>query len=82
MKQEQQVLRNVFKICKKYLTHIQNSTFGRRVNCKFTKEIAQYELNEWIRKDRDSLIVFKNRESKWLNKEFWGIKDDKTSNFL
>ena len=75
------VLRNVFKICKKYLTHIQNSTFEGELTPSSLKKL-QYELNEWIRKDRDSLIVFKNRESRWLNKEFWGMKDDKTSNFL
>lgn len=75
------VLRNVFKICKKYLTHIQNSIFEGNLNISSLKKL-QYELDKWIRKDRDSLIVFKSRESRWLNKEFWGIEDDKTSNFL
>lgn len=75
------VLRNVFKICKKYLTYIQNSTFEGNLNISSLKKL-QYELDKWIRKDRDSLIVFKSRESRWLNKEFWGIEDDKTSNFL
>lgn len=77
----EKVLRNIFKICKKYLTHIQNSTFEGELNLSSLKKL-QYELEKWIRKDKDSLIVFKSRESRWLNKEFWGIEDDKTSNFL
>ena len=40
------------------------------------------ELNKIIREDRDSLIVFKCRNEKWIPKEFWGVDDDKMSNFL
>ena len=75
------VLRNVFKICNKYLSHIQNSTFEGELNQSSLKKL-EYELKKWIRKDKDSLIVFKSRESRWLLKEFWGMEDDKTSNFL
>lgn len=75
------VLRNVFKICKKYLTHIQNSTFEGELNLSSLNKL-QFELSKWVRKDRDSVILFKSRDSKWLNKEFWGMEDDKTSNFL
>lgn len=75
------VLRNVFKICKKYLSHIQNSTFEGEMNVSSLNKL-QFELQKWIRKDKDSVILFKSRDSRWLNKEFWGIIDDKTSNFL
>lgn len=75
------VLRNVFKICKKYLSHIQNSTFEGEINISSLNKL-QFELYRWIRKDKDSVILFKSRDSKWLNKEFWGMIDDKTSNFL
>lgn len=75
------VLRNVFKICKKYLSHIQNSTFEGEINISSLNKL-QFELYKWIRKDKDSVILFKSRDSKWLNKEFWGMMDDKTSNFL
>ncbi len=75
------ILRNVFKICKKYLTHIQKSVFeGNLTDLEYMK--LKYELNEYIRKDKDSLIVFKSRNDKWLDKEFLGIVDDKTSNFF
>lgn len=75
------ILRNVYKICNKYLTHIQNSTFEGEITLSLLKKL-QCEVQKWIRKDKDSLIIFKSRDVKWLNKEFWGIEDDKTSNFL
>ncbi|NMB28378.1 MAG: CRISPR-associated endonuclease Cas2 [Tissierellia bacterium] len=75
------VSRNVFKICKKYLTHIQKSVFeGNLTELNYLK--LKSELNAYIRKDKDSLIVFKSRSEKWLDKEFLGIVDEKTSNFF
>ncbi|MFV0578602.1 MAG: CRISPR-associated endonuclease Cas2 [Fusobacterium ulcerans] len=75
------VLRNVYKICKKYLTHIQNSVFEGELTPALLKKL-QIELKKWIRKDKDSLIIFKSRNQRWLEKEFWGMEDDKTSNFF
>lgn len=79
--QSAKVHRNVFKICKRYLTHIQKSVFEGNLSelnlMKLEKEIYGH-----IRKNKDSLIVFKSRSEKWLTKEFWGMKDDKTSNFF
>ena len=40
------------------------------------------DLKRYIRKDKDSVIIFKSRQEKWLEKEFWGIEDNKTSNFF
>ena len=71
----------IFKICKKYLSHIQNSVFeGDISESNLTK--LNKELSRLIRKESDSLIVFKSRDSKWLSKSFWGMEDDKCSNFL
>ena len=33
-------------------------------------------------KELDSVIIFKSRREKWLDKEFWGRKDDATSFIL
>jgi len=77
----QRTLGRVFKICKKYLTHIQNSVFeGELTEGQIAKLNA--ELNKLIRKDLDSVIIFKSRNEKWLDKEFWGKKDDALSNFI
>ena len=74
-------LSKTFKICKKYLTHIQNSVFeGELSEAQLLK--LKMELKPEIREDRDSIIVFKSRNEKWIPKEMWGVQDDKTSNFL
>ncbi len=75
------ISRNIFKICKKYLTHIQKSVFeGNLTKLQLMK--LKSELSNYIREDIDSVIIFKSRSEKWLEKEFWGIIDDKTSNFF
>ncbi len=81
-KEGQKVLRNVFKTCKKYLMHIQNSTFeGELSESQLVK--LNKELEKYIRKNLDSVILFKSRNQKWLEKEFIGKREeDKTDNFL
>ena len=71
----------VFKICKKYLSHIQNSVFEGELS-KGQLAQLQKELKEYIDKELDSVIIFKSRQEKWLDKEFWGRKDDLTSFIL
>lgn len=75
------VSRNVFKICKKYLTHIQKSVFEGELT-KLDLMRLKSELKKYIRQDKDSLILFKSRDQKWLEKEFLGVIDDRTSNFF
>ena len=81
-KEGQKVLRKVFKTCKKYLVHIQNSVFeGELLESQALN--LKSELDEYIREEKDSVILFKSRSQKWLEKEFLGkIEEDKTSNFL
>ena len=81
-KEGQKILRNVFKICKKYLVHIQNSVFeGELLESQAMK--LKIELDEYIRKEKDSVIIFKSRNQRWLEKQFLGkIEKDKTDNFL
>ncbi|MDU5082964.1 CRISPR-associated endonuclease Cas2 [uncultured Tissierella sp.] len=75
------VSRNTFKICKKYLTHIQKSVFeGNLTELNYMK--LKTELSKHVRKDKDSILVFKSREERWLEKDYLGIADDKTSNFF
>ena len=71
----------IFKICKKYLTHIQNSVFEGELS-KGQLAQLQKELKEYIDKELDYVIIFKSRQDKWLDKEFWGRKDDLTSFIL
>ncbi|MFA9378762.1 MAG: CRISPR-associated endonuclease Cas2 [Lachnotalea sp.] len=77
----QKVLNKTFKICKKYLSHIQNSVFeGELTEVQILK--LHKELDSVIRKDIDSVILFQSRNERWLEKSMWGVQDDLTSNFL
>ena len=68
----------VFKICKKYLSHIQDSVFEGETS-KVQLVQLQQELKPHVDTDLDSVIIFKSRHERWLDKEFWGKEEDKTS---
>jgi len=69
-KKGSKVLRNVFKICKRYLSHIQKSVFeGNLTELEYMK--LKSELSRYIRKDKDSLIVFVNRKLYHISIENW-----------
>ena len=72
---------HVYKICKKYLSHIQNSVFeGEISKVQITK--LQQELKPYVDKELDSVILFKSHQARWLDKEFLGKEDDATDFFL
>ncbi|WP_196593234.1 CRISPR-associated endonuclease Cas2 [Pectinatus sottacetonis] len=75
------ILRNVFKICKKYLTHIQNSVFEGELSEGQILEL-KIEIKKYLREGVDSCIIFKGRNNIWMKKEFVLDEDDKTSVFL
>ena len=75
------VLRNVFKICKKYLHHIQNSVFAGEVT-KGQLEALKYELKKFIRDDKDSMIIYEHSSNKWVHKKFLGKHEDNTSKMV
>lgn len=81
-KEGKKVLRNVYKICKKYLVHIQNSVFeGELLESQLMK--LKSEIKAYIRDDKDSVIVFKNRNQRWMEKIFFGkVEDDLIDNFF
>lgn len=72
---------HIFIICKKYLSHIQNSVFEGEIS-KVQLVKLQRELKPYIDRKIDSVIIFKSRQERWLDKELWGKEDDKTSFFL
>ena len=65
----QKVSSKTFKTCKKYLSHIQKSTFEGEIT-KSQIMSLKFELSKFIRKDLDSVILFKTRQEKWLEKDF------------
>ena len=75
------VLRKMFKTCKKYLTHIQKSVFEGNLSESQLLQLKM-EVSKIIRKDLDSVIIFRAGNEKWMDKEMWGIVEDKLDNFL
>ena len=66
---------------KRYLTHIQYSVFEGEISRAQLASLQQ-ELKQYIDPELDSVILFKSRQEKWMDKEFWGRKDDLTSFIL
>ncbi len=75
------VLRKVFKSCKKYLTHIQNSVFEGELSTVQLLELKA-EIRKFLREGQDSCIIFKGRNTKWMEKEFVIKEEDKATQFL
>lgn len=77
----QKRLRRIFKLMKKYLIRIQNSVFeGEITKAKF--EEMKLKVNDLIDTAIDSVIFFKSRDIKWMDKEICGFEKDDTDNFL
>lgn len=74
-------LRHIFKLMKKYLIRIQNSVFeGQITRAKF--EEMKLRVNDIIDSTKDSVIFFKSRDIKWMDKEICGFEKADTDNFL
>lgn len=74
------IQRNIYKTCKKYLYHVQNSVFEGELSESQYKRLL-LDLKTYIR-ECDSVIVFKSRNGNWLEKEFLANDNDITSDFV
>lgn len=77
----QKRLRQIFNLLKRYLIRIQNSVFeGEVTKAKF--EEMKLNVNSIIDRTIDSVIFFKSRDIKWMDKDICGFEKDNTDNFL
>lgn len=60
----------MLKLCRRYLNWIQNSVFEGDLTAAQLNSL-KYEANE-LMKEHDSLIIFKNSNPSWLEKEVIG----------
>ena len=70
----------MLKLCRRYLSWIQNSVFEGEISEVQLKQLTLEAKR--VMEDEDSLIVFKSREEKWLQKEIIGDEKASVSNFL
>jgi len=71
----------MLKLCRQYLNWIQNSVFEGEISVAALKQL-EFEAKEIMDLDRDSLILFKSREERWLEKEIIGQERNALSNIL
>ena len=71
----------MLKLCRKYLNWIQNSVFEGELTDVRLKEL-KFKAKSIMIEDEDSLIIFKSRNEKWLDKEVIGKERSSIDNFL
>ncbi|MFP4047511.1 MAG: CRISPR-associated endonuclease Cas2 [Bacteroidales bacterium] len=72
----------MLKLCRKYLNWIQNSVFEGEITKVKLKELKSFAKNIMKEEEGDSLIIFKSREEKWLEKEVIGEDKNPIDSFL
>ena len=70
----------MLKLCRRYLSWIQNSVFEGEISEVQLKQLASEARN--LMDEKDSLIFFKSRDERWLEKEIIGAEKASVSNFL
>lgn len=71
----------MLKLCRQYLNWIQNSVFEGEITPVKLKEL-EAKAKLIIDTNTDSILVFKSREEKWLEKEVIGAEKNKLDNIL
>ncbi|MDR2286929.1 MAG: CRISPR-associated endonuclease Cas2 [Prevotellaceae bacterium] len=71
----------ILKLCRKYLNWIQNSVFEGEISKVQLKELILL-CKKIINPDVDSVIIFANRDEKWLDKTIVGKERSSIDVFL
>lgn len=71
----------MLKLCRKYLNWIQNSVFEGEITESRLLEL-KYSALDIMDTDNDSVIIFRTRQEKWLEKEIIGQEKQEIGNFL
>jgi len=71
----------ILKLCRKYLSWIQNSVFEGEISEVKLKELL-LKADRIIEKEIDSIIIFKNSDERWMEKQIVGKERSSIGNFL
>jgi CRISPR-associated protein Cas2 len=71
----------MLKLCRRYLNWIQNSVFEGELTDVKLKELL-HEAKSIMKAETDSIIVFKSRQEKWLEKMVIGKEKNNLDNML
>lgn len=78
---DQKRVGKMLKLCRRYLNWIQNSVFEGELTEVKLKELL-YRAKNIMDIDYDSVIIFKSRDEKWLEKEVVGREKNDLDNIL
>ena len=71
----------MLKLCRQYVNWIQNSVFEGEITPGQLEELLT-KSKKIIEEDYDSIIIFKSRNEKWLDKQIVGHERSTLDNFL
>lgn len=71
----------MLKLCRQYLNWIQNSVFEGEITPVKLKELLK-KAKRIMDLEADSIIVFKSRDIKWLDKEIIGLEKNPLETML
>lgn len=71
----------MLKLCRQYLNWIQNSVFEGEITEVKLKELL-LKAEGIMEKSHDSIILFKSRNEKWLEKEIVGQEKNELDTFI
>lgn len=71
----------MLKLVRRYLNWIQNSVFEGEITEIKLKELV-LQARSIMEEDHDSLIIFKSRQERWLEKEIVGVERSSLDIFL
>lgn len=71
----------MLKLCRRYMNWIQNSVFEGELTEVQLRELL-HQAKRIMNEEEDSLILFKNRDQKWLDKQIVGVERQSTNDFL
>lgn len=71
----------MLKLCRQYLNWIQNSVFEGEITEVKLKELLHL-AKDIMELEHDSIILFKSRNEKWLEKEIVGQEKNELDTFI
>ncbi|GAB4377019.1 MAG: CRISPR-associated endonuclease Cas2 [Calditrichia bacterium] len=71
----------MLKLCRRYLNWVQNSVFEGEITPVKLKEL-KHQAKMIMNEKEDSMIIFKSRDEKWLDKEIVGVDKNPLDIFL
>ncbi len=78
---EQKRVSKMLKLCRQYLNWIQNSVFEGELTDVKLKELI-HKAGGIMNKEKDSMILFKSRQEKWLEKVVVGREKNELDNLI